>query len=369
MSTTQFAYPHIAKVNEKSFDNLRAMVLAPMAPPNKYSEYSIAQVNSAFDNATDLIFATTYPVEQFPLPLAVILMRRNSITLMFTLPSGMGNRLSMLIVEEAVKFLRPQYNTLFIKTYGFTWLRASAEFNKFLKHDDDVFKTYILKFNQSPPILHTPVSSLIDVGSDFKAEPLIENANYEYAQNNGGPLLKDLLNQDILTEDELQRARFDVRGALLRPGQSQNPLGLHCDFFKPIEQPDANVSEDEVKPHEPLKIIFVSNGCNKTLFYTKPVVTHYPETSDWYKIIKQPEIASAVAGPCMSPAPGQPIQFSDSHIHEAKALLKSEIPDGASAIYRLMFRIVVYPESRISEVPKGGCEGVSQVYMMSEQEM
>jgi len=341
--------------NAGVFAHVKALTLSAMNSQAKYSDYSEDQVNKAFIEATDLILAFEPSSSPFlTIPLALSLMKRNTITLTFTLPAGKGRKIIINVIEETVKLLRPSYDTILCQTYGFDWIKSSASYNKFKELDNTNHQTYVLKFNTSKPMFYVPIPAFIECNS-FKEEPLIENACYDYVMNNGGPLLKELLNKNIFTEAQLKNSRFDVRGAILRPGQSQNPLGLHCDFFKPCV--------------DPLMILFVTNGYSETRIYTEPCITHMADTNDWYKIIRQPEVASTVSGPYVVPKKGEPVIFTDTNIHEAKALTKSEMPDGASSIYRLMMRIVVYPDSRKDEIPTGGSIGISQVYMMTEQEM
>jgi hypothetical protein len=190
----------------------------------------------------------------------------------------------------------------------------------------------------------------------------MENANYSYAKEHSGFLLNSLLDQNILTQEELARSRFDVRVCLLRAGQSQNPLGIHCDFFNPEASR--------------LKILFVTNAYSETRLYTQPCVTTLANVKDWYRVVRQPEIEAAIRttssiGPnnYVVAKCGEPVMFTDRTLHEAKALTKDQLPAGSEIVWRYMIRIVVYPSDRLDEVPKSGGVGVSQVYMLTEQEM
>lgn len=206
----------------------------------KYSDYSEEQVLEAFEIATDLIFVAEQASSLFVVSLALALVNTNTITLTFTLPAGKGRKLIIYIIEAIVKYLyQKNYDELLCKTYNFDWIKSSALYNKFksLSDGNSVFNTYVLKFNQTKAVEYNLIPSISNAtDEELKHETLIENANYEYIKEYGGNLLKKLLAENILTDEELNRSRFDVRCSLLRPGQSQNPLGLHCDFFKPKQQ-------------------------------------------------------------------------------------------------------------------------------------
>ncbi len=343
-----------------SFEHVKGLTLAAMLSLPKYSDYSEEQVNKAFDDATDMIFATNKTSSPlFKVPLGFILMKNHTIILMFTLPGGKNKNLTIYLVKEAIKFLRQKdYDEIFCETCGFNWTTSAATFHQFTQLEKSLYHTYVLRFNQKIPEVHEQVPFWINATeADFKEEPLIEKANYEYVKANGGKLLKELLNQNLLTEDELARARFDVRGGLLRPGQSNNPLGLHCDFSK-------------LGSKNRLKILFISNGYSETRIYTQPVTMTHHTIDDWYKIVRDPAIDNPEFRKNFMSVPAcQPVIFSDLDIHEAKSLQKSGLPPGKDAVYRLLARIVVYPESRSVEIPISGGPSNGQVYMESAQEM
>jgi len=352
------------------FEHLKSLTLAACHSQAKYSDYSDEQVVNAYETATDMIFvavATTSPL--FVVPLAVVLMSLNTITLTFTLPAGKGRKIVISLIEEAVNYLRQKemYDSILCQTHGFGWITSSAAYNKFepLAGSSSLYRTYVLRFNVDPITVYDTIEPLVNISSDkIKKEPLIENGSYDYIKQNGGPMLDELLNQNILTEKELSRSRFDVRVGLLRAGQSQNPLGIHCDFFNP-DKINNGVADR-------LKILFVTNAYSETRLYTKPCITTMAHAKDWYKIVRQPEVDLVVkSNDYIIAKRGQPIMFSDRTLHQATALTKEQLPPNSEVVWRYMMRIVVYPESRADEAPKPGqgCVGVPQVYMMTEQEM
>lgn len=348
---------------DPNFEHMKALTLAACHSQAKYSDYSDEQVVNAFATTTDMIFAAEASSPLFVVPLALILMNVNTITLTFTLPAGKGRKIIITMIEEAVKYLRDSdkgHDEILCETHGFGWITSSAAYNKFNPlpaPTNSLYHTYILRFNVDPLIKHDKIPTIASATVEqLKSETLIENANYEYVKENGGKLVKSFLSEEILTEEEMSRTRFDVRVGLLRAGQSQNPLGVHCDFFSP-------------QSSSRLKILFVTNGYSETRLYTEPCMTNMADVKDWYKVVRQPEVAECVSKNYVVPEAGQPIQFSDRTLHEAKALRKEQIPTGSECVWRLMIRAVVYPPDRVSEVPKSGSAGVPQVYMLSEQEM
>jgi hypothetical protein len=70
---------------DPSFEHLKALTLAACHSQAKYSDYSDEKIITAFTTATDMIFAaeaTSSPL--FVVPLAIVLMNMNTITLTFT---------------------------------------------------------------------------------------------------------------------------------------------------------------------------------------------------------------------------------------------------------------------------------------------
>lgn len=384
----KFSRADRSAATEASFKHLEALTLAASHSVAKYSDYSDEQVVQAFASATDIIFPAEVASPLFVVPLAVVLMQRNTITLTFTLPAGKGRKIVINLIEEAVKYIQSKeegYDCVLCQTHGFDWISSSAAYNKFerlsnstgIRDDDKIYKTYILRFNVDKLIEHDKVEALaVATTEQIKQEELIENANYDYVKSHTGYLLKSLLDSSLergtLTEEELARARFDVRVSLLRPGQSQSPLGTHTDFL----------SVDAVAR---LKILFVTNGYSETRLYTTPCMTTMAGslTKDWFRVMRQPEIQAAITGsadstgpaddkiekPYITAKPFHPIIFTDRTLHEATVLTKEQMPVGCEAVWRYFIRIIVYPEDRLNEVPKGGSVGVPFTYLLSSQEM
>jgi len=362
---------------ESAFKELETLTLAACHSRAKYSDYSDEQVIRAFASATDMIIAAEGSSPLFMAKLAVVLMQRNTITLTSTLPAGKGRKLIISLIEEAVNYIKAKedaYDCVLCQTHNFDWIHSSASYNKFEvvssgnTVDGKMYKTCILRFNIDTLINCDKVDALADATVDqVKSEPLIESANYAYASSHAGYLLKSLLDsslkREVLTEEELTRARFDVRVSLLRPGQSQTPLGVHCDM-------------SNVEAGGRLKILFVTNGYSETRLYTTPCVTTMAGslTKDWFRVMRQHEVQAVTDGSTSSihytvAKPFYPIIFTDRTLHQATALTKEQMPVGCEAVWRYFIRIIVYPAERLAEVPKGGSVGVACSYLLSSQEM
>lgn len=341
------------------------------SPNGKYSDYSEEQINVAFANC-NLLFEMYVPDPlshvKIPAGLALVNVMHPvaTIKLLFTLPGGKGHMLiSRLIGYSKNVFAVPEIDKIVCHSHNFVWISGPCSTHRFTKATEEgvyEYRTNVLHFNQHPIVKLDAVPELAAANTDtIKSEPSFEHA--PYSSELGGPLysgfIQHLINRSIITREELSRSRSDVRVTVLRPGQSSNPPGIHGDFTprEPITGYFCNPP-----PQETLKIVIVSVGKPGTRVYTKPVDLAIC-TDEWTHLWREDRFDSAVQNEHFDTDSACPVVFSEMQLHEARALSACDMSLGETASVRVFMRLIIYPESRRSEVPKCAAQSLPQVYL------
>ncbi len=330
----------------------------------KYSDYSNETIETKFQEAKSM-YAVLIPSKSgIIIPAAFALMNsdKSKILLLFTLPAGKGHMMvSRLIGHIKIDVAHDQkLPRLECDTNGFQWISGPCISHNFVKENEMLSRTNILYFNVKPakqlPCM-TPTLSTDDILEEktFEHAPITQ-ANFEEFGPVVRGLLKSLLDQKIVNDVDLPRIRIDVRKAMLRDGQSSNPVGVHSDFI-PTEEKTGYfcnpVDNDDL-------IILVSFGKPGTIVYTSkfgvPITT-----SDWCKVWREPAFQEHVFGehaPKFVSQDGCPIIMNNMTLHSAQFLQAEKSQSEA----RLMIRFIVYSPSRQHLVPKKAAKGISQIY-------
>ncbi len=339
-----------------------------------YSDYTARQVESVFaSDGNKELFKVLDPVTRTPLGCAIVkhLGETERIEFMFTLPAGGRQNLIMRTLTQLRDILSqrdPKIRFIEINTWGFPWISGSAIALYFQPSTEpNIYRINVLHFNHQPVTICEPNSLICSATeSELKAEPTFEHAPYHEAIKSGGRCLLALINQmkvnGYLSDDETERMRIDVRGVWLRQGQLQNPPGKHCDFL----QMDDDQRWIMPQPQDALKIIMVNTGGQGTRFFTQPISVCSVPGDKWYRLLREPvmfQVLTETTPKSFMTENGRPVIFDDTTIHEAMPLVNQSFG------YRLMIRCIVYPPSRVNEVPTQGESSLPQVYMLSRQEM
>lgn len=374
------------KEGQASLLNMKAYVDAACNSTLKYTDYSSEQINSAFANS-NILFEMYVPSSEkilVPAGLALATVKEPIVTinLLFTLPAGKGHMLiSRLIGHSRVVFSTPTIDKIVCRSYGFSWIYGPCTSHGFVSvgNNNYEYRTNILHFNQHPVIKMAPITELVTASSEIiKMEPTIERGPFSlkefFAREEISPeqiqkrplyssFISHLLKHNIVTKEELSRSRSDVRVSVLRPGQSSNPLGVHGDFT-----PRESETEFFCNPEkgETLKVIIVSSGKPGTRIYTKPVNVSIC-TKEWTKVWREAAVQDCITSSqdFFDSESGCPVVFTDMQLHEARALTASDMQTNETASPRIFMRLVIYPKSRLSEVPKESFVSLHQVYVQS----
>lgn len=343
----------------------------------KYSDYNDATITQAFNQANKMYAVYVPSSLGISIPAGFSLIHTNletkiaSVLLLFTLPSGKGHMLvTRLIGHMKLALADGQITRIECHTQNFAWITGSCQAHHFVSENDDIsnqpiHRTNILYFNYFPVQMLDAIPCIAN--ADEKS--ILNEPCFEHAPHNGhhkiGPLCQSFLEmcrqENIVTEEEWSRSRLDVRSTILRPGQSGNPIGPHGDFI-PTE-PNTGFFCNPL-PNQNLKIILVSTGSPGTRLYTEPFHVTIT-TSDWTTLWRDANFQKVIYGPdakYLDTKNGCPVIMNEMNIHTAQLLEAKNLQDGKTACARLFIRLVIYPESRKSEVPTEAARSIPQVY-------
>lgn len=324
----------------------------------KDTSYTYDQIVNAFSKATQIMIVY-HNYEQYSFAFIMHDNQKAIVLLLFTFVQG------QMLISRMLTLLKEHYssnqkmNMIQVKTYKFSWIIGPCIANGFIG-PDELKSMHILHFNNIPFFTYNKLNSLLELRNQIEHEPCHEHLpipkNFE-TMDCLGPLAKNFLTwcKPLLTNDEWTRTRFDLRVAMIREGQSLNPLGIHTDFIQKDKQGFFT------NPKEYAKVILLSIGQPGTKIIINPIsiacnVKNWTEL--WRDILYKDKMTHAKSFILQD---AEPILMTNYQLHTAR-VLETNNPG-----LRMMMRLIVFPFEQISEVPTYGTKSIQQVYIGSQR--
>jgi hypothetical protein len=125
-----------------------------------------------------------------------------------------------------------------------------------------------LFFNTKEAVFHEKIPALTNaIPKEIREETSFFQSSTDYVEKNGGPIAKGILKkmQKILTDEEYQNMRVDVKVQKIAKNSYSNSPGWHCDYFADFDD-KGQIHRFDPESEDQMRIFLLSSGEPKTEF-------------------------------------------------------------------------------------------------------